>query len=122
MQRFLLTYAALSGLTAVALGAFAAHGLKNHLANQLITFHTGVDYQMYHTLALAITAGLLHRNPQSRTLSLAGIAFVLGILLFSGSLYCLALGAPPVLGIITPLGGLAFLLGWAALIVYAYHH
>lgn len=121
MQRFLLTFAALSGFAAVALGAFAAHGLKHQLSAQsLATFHTGVDYQMYHALALAVIAGLLSRQPQAGILKLGGTAFALGILLFSGSLYCLALGAPPVLGIITPFGGLAFLLGWAALAVYAY--
>lgn len=121
MQRFLLTFAAVSGFTAVALGAFAAHGLKHQLSAQsLATFHTGVDYQMYHALALAVIAGFLVRQPHASALKLGGLAFALGILLFSGSLYCLALGAPSVLGIITPFGGLAFLTGWAAFAVYAY--
>lgn len=123
MQRFFLSFAALSGFTAVALGAFAAHGLKHQLSAQsLAIFHTGVDYQMYHALALAVIAALFTRQPPATPLKLAGSAFALGILLFSGSLYALALGAPSVLGIITPFGGLAFLIGWAALAVYAYRH
>jgi len=124
MQRFLLIFAAVSGFTAVALGAFAAHGLKQHLSiESLATFHTGVDYQMYHALALLVISVLLAQQPQSTSLTmlkLSGIAFVIGSVLFSGSLYALALGAPHVLGIITPFGGLSFLVGWAALAVHAY--
>ena len=127
MQRFFLTLGALSGFAAVTLGAFAAHGLKNQLSPQsLAIFHTGVDYQMYHSLALLIAAGLFSQHssasqqPSAKLLTLSSASFTLGILLFSGSLYALALGAPPVLGIITPFGGLAFLLGWAALALHAY--
>lgn len=113
-----MTFAALSGFAAVSLGAFAAHGLKNHLnAQSLAIFHTAVDYQMYHSLALLFTAAF---NTQTKPLTISATGFSLGILLFSGSLYALALGAPPVLGIITPFGGLAFLLGWAALALCAY--
>ena len=117
----------MSGFTAVALGAFAAHGLKQHLSiESLATFHTGVDYQMYHALALLVISLLFTQQPQwtlltsSTSLKISGIAFVIGSVLFSGSLYALALGAPHVLGIITPFGGLSFLVGWAALAVHAY--
>ncbi|HWV14314.1 MAG TPA: DUF423 domain-containing protein [Cellvibrio sp.] len=119
MQRFFLSFAALSGLSSVALGAFAAHGLKHSLtAESLVIFHTGAEYQMYHSLALLLTALLVERNPRSRALRLAGGAFLAGILLFSGSLYALALGAAKQWGIITPFGGLSFLLGWTALVAY----
>lgn len=120
MQRFLLSFAALSGFAAVALGAFAAHGLKQHLSiESLVTFRTGVDYQMYHALALLMVA-LLFTQQQTSWLKVSGIAFVVGSVLFSGSLYALALGAPRILGIITPFGGLSFLIGWAALAIHAY--
>ena len=120
MQRFLLIFAAFSGFAAVALGAFAAHGLKHSLSlESLATFHTGVNYQMFHTLALLMIALLMAQQQPTRWLRLSGIAFVIGILVFSGSLYALALGAPRILGIITPFGGLSFLLGWAALAAHA---
>lgn len=120
MQRFLLSFAALSGFAAVALGAFVAHGLKQHLSiESLATFRTGVDYQMYHALALLMVA-LLFTQQQTSWLKVSGIAFVVGSILFSGSLYALALGAPRILGIITPFGGLSFLIGWVALAIHAY--
>lgn len=123
MQRFILGFAAVSGFAAVALGAFAAHGLKHHLsAHSLSIFHAGVEYQMYHSLALLAIAGLFKQQQPAKFLKLSSLAFALGIVLFSGSLYALALGVPPVLGIITPFGGLALLIGWAALAVHAYRH
>ena len=119
MHRLLLSAAAASGFLSVCLGAFAAHGLKHHItAEALITWQTGVQYQMYHALAL-LAVGLLYRNAASKTLKLAGLAFILGSFLFSGSLYALALGAPKMFGIITPLGGMSFLVGWIALLVQA---
>lgn len=117
--RFLLASAALSGFLAVSLGAFAAHGLKTHLAPEsLAIWQTGVQYQMYHALAL-LAVGLLYQSHPSKALKLSGLAFILGSFLFSGSLYALALGAPKMLGIITPFGGLGFLVGWLALVVQA---
>lgn len=115
MSRFLLYAAALGGFLSVVFGAFAAHGLKNYIdAYSLSIWQTGVQYQMYHSLALlGVALAYLHRPGKS--LKLAGLAFILGGLLFSGSLYALALGAPRWLGAITPLGGLGFLLGWLAL-------
>ena len=115
--RYYILLGAVNGFLAVALGAFAAHGLREILdASQLHTFETGVRYQMMHALAL-IGTGLLLRQPVSKLLKGAGIAFLVGIFLFSGSLYWLALGGPSWLGPITPLGGLSFLLGWALLAI-----
>lgn len=112
MFRGFLMLAAFFGFTGVALGAFAAHGLKNRLsAEYLAIFHTGVLYQLIHTLALLAVALLVVQIP-GRLLAWAGVAFVVGILLFSGSLYLLTLTGISTLGIITPFGGLAFLIGW----------
>lgn len=119
MQRFFLSFAALSGFLSVCLGAFAAHGLKHQISPEALTiWQTGVQYQIYHALAL-LAVGLLSHTQASKTLKLSGLAFILGSFLFSGSLYALALGAPKGLGLITPLGGLSFLVGWAALLVFA---
>ncbi len=111
--RAFLVPAAISGLLAVALGAFAAHALRGLLDQSLLqVFQTGVQYQFYHTLALALVALL----PDRRSLRLAGWSFLAGIVLFSGSLYVLALSGHHWLGAVTPLGGTAFLIGWAALL------
>lgn len=119
MQRLFLSVAAISGFLSACLGAFAAHGLKHHItAESLAIWQTGVQYQMYHALAL-LAIGLLYQTQASKALKLSGLAFILGSFLFSGSLYALALGAPKALGVITPLGGLSFLVGWAALAVHA---
>lgn len=107
---------AINGLLAVAFGAFAAHALRDLLsAGMLATFQTGVDYQAMHALAL-LAVGILGRHSgRLRLLQWSGWAFASGILLFSGSLYILALTDIRWLGAITPLGGLAFLAGWALL-------
>ncbi len=121
MQRYFLTFAALSGFITVTLGAFAAHALKHQLsAESLAVFRTGVDYQMFHALALLAVGLLLKQQGETRLLKLSGCAFICGTVLFSGSLYALALGAPHAMGIITPLGGLGFLTGWLALTVSAW--
>jgi uncharacterized membrane protein YgdD (TMEM256/DUF423 family) len=105
---------AILGLLAVALGAFGAHALEGRLtAEELATFETAVRYQMYHALALVAVAGLMKRR--SPGTELAGGAFLVGILLFSGSLYLLVLTGESWLGAVTPLGGLAYLAGWLAL-------
>lgn len=115
MLRSFLMLAAFFGFTGVALGAFAAHGLKNRLsADYLAIFHTGVTYQLVHTLALFGVA-LLATHIPGRVVTWAGISFVIGILLFSGSLYMLTLTGISKLGIITPFGGVAFLIGWLCL-------
>jgi uncharacterized membrane protein YgdD (TMEM256/DUF423 family) len=101
-----------AGASAVLLGAFGAHALRDVLdADHSRLWHTAVDYHVWHALALALAAGL----GRGRAGSVARIALALGILLFSGSLYAMALGAPRWVGIITPFGGLAFIVGWMAL-------
>lgn len=119
MHRLFLSFAAASGFLSVCLGAFAAHGLKHHITPESLTiWQTGVQYQMYHALAL-LAVGLLYQTQASKALKLSGLAFILGSFLFSGSLYALALGAPSHFGLVTPLGGLSFLMGWTALLVQA---
>ncbi len=115
----LLRLGAVLGFLSVACGAFAAHGLKEHLDERgLALFETAARYQMYHALAL-VAVGLLARGSRSgRALCVAGWSFLAGILLFSGSLYALALSGVRWLGAITPFGGVLFLVGWAALAVH----
>lgn len=106
--------------TGVALGAFGAHGLRARLSPEMLAiFETGVRYQMYHALALLFTATAIGRLGGKAPL-IAGWSFTAGIALFSGSLYALALTGVTTLGAITPLGGLAFLAGWIALLVAAF--
>ncbi|MBD9413817.1 DUF423 domain-containing protein [Pseudomonas sp. PDM16] len=115
MLRVFLLLAAVAGFTGVALGAFAAHGLKGQLsAEYLAVFQTGVHYQLVHALALFGVALLAERLPR-RLVTAAGSLFVVGILLFSGSLYALTLSSLGKLGMITPLGGVCFLAGWLCL-------
>lgn len=115
MARFWLLLSAFAGFTGVALGAFAAHGLKHRLsAEYLAVFQTGTHYQLIHALAL-FGVGLLALHMPGRSVNLAGGAFAVGILLFSGSLYLLTLSGIGKLGMITPFGGVAFLIGWLCL-------
>lgn len=113
-----LTISGISGFIAVALGAFGAHGLQARLADaadgakRLGWWQTAAHYHLLHALALAVVAFAIAKVPAARY---AGVAFTLGTLLFSGSLYAMALGAPRWFGAITPLGGLGFLAGWAVL-------
>jgi uncharacterized membrane protein YgdD (TMEM256/DUF423 family) len=108
-----LSLGALFAFVAVAGGAFGAHSLKAILSpDMLAVFETGVRYQMYHALALLAVGWAAHQYPQA-SFHLAGWLFVAGILLFSGSLYILALSGVRWLGAITPVGGLCFLSGWA---------
>lgn len=112
-----LTAGALSGLIAVALGAFGAHALANKVpADQLNAFEVGARYQMYHALALLAVAWLASREPSS-LVSAAGAAFIIGTLLFSGSLYVLGLTGSRALVLVTPIGGLSFMIGWVCLLV-----
>ena len=103
---------AVAGASAVLLGAFGAHALRGVLdADHAELWHTAVSYQMWHALAL----GLVAVGGTGRGRHVALTAFAVGIVLFSGSLYVLALGAPRWSGIVTPFGGLAFVIGWIAL-------
>jgi len=122
MSRLFLSAAALSGFLAVCLGAFAAHGLKQQIsAESLALWQTGAQYQIYHALAL-LAVGVLASSLHKKSLKLSGLAFILGSVLFSGSLYALALGAPHWIGILTPIGGLSFLIGWLALFAAVCRH
>ncbi len=114
-----LALAACSGLIAVAAGAFGAHGLEGRVgARELAAFETGARYQMYHALALIGVAWLASRYPTA-AVGVAGWAFVVGTILFSGSLYVLGMTGSRALVLLTPLGGVAFLMGWAALLIAA---
>lgn len=114
-MRVWIGIAGLAGLSAVAMGAFAAHGLKHVLTpEQLQTLQVGVQYQLWHALALLLAVVLGQLQP-SRWLQAACWAFALGMLLFSGSLYLLVLAHLP-LGVITPLGGVALMSGWGLLL------
>ena len=115
MARTFFLLGSLFAFLAVAAGAFGAHSLKAMLpAERLIVFETAVRYQMYHALAL-FAVGWVSQQCQHVALRTAGRLFVLGILLFSGSLYVLAFSGARWIGALTPLGGLAFLAGWALL-------
>lgn len=115
-NRYLLLGACF-GMLAVICGAFGAHALEKMLTEPMLQrYHTGVDYQFYHAFALLIT-GLLQHHLTHRALNVAGMAFVVGILLFSGSLYLYALSGIKTFGMITPVGGVAFLVGWGGLII-----
>jgi uncharacterized membrane protein YgdD (TMEM256/DUF423 family) len=120
MDRIFFLLGGLSGVIAVAAGAFGAHSLRNYLSPDLLAiFETGARYQMYHALALLLTAWAATRWPGSLTL-IAGWLFVAGTLIFSGSLYALSLSGARWLGAITPLGGVAFIGGWLCLALAAW--
>lgn len=113
-DRLFLLLGSLSGFTGVMLGAFAAHGLRGRLAGDMLeVFQVGVRYQLYHALALLFLGLALARWPRAE-FSAAGWLFVFGTVVFSGSLYALSLSGVRWLGAVTPVGGLAFLLGWLA--------
>lgn len=115
MDKGLALAGSISAFIAVAAGAFGAHALRARLAPDLLAvFETGSRYQMYHALALFVVAMAAARWPLS-TVRAAGWLFIAGTLLFSGSLYALALTGMRSLGAITPVGGLCFLAGWLAL-------
>jgi len=119
MDRLFVTLGAASGFVAVAAGAFGAHALRARLAPDLLAvFETGARYQMYHALALLAVAWLAARWPGPLP-QWAGWLFVAGTVLFSGSLYALALSGVRWLGAVTPLGGAAFLAGWICLAMAA---
>lgn len=123
MSKRFIQYAAILGALSVALGAFGAHALKQIVeADAVATFETGVRYQFYHTFAL-LAIGILYRRMPGKVMEWAGIFFISGIVLFSGSLYLLTyLNATETVGLkgvgaITPLGGLCFIAGWICLLI-----
>jgi uncharacterized membrane protein YgdD (TMEM256/DUF423 family) len=116
MERFFFISGAIAAFIAVALGAFGAHSLRTKLTPEMLNiFEVGVRYQMYHALGLIAVAWAITRWPEAN-LNAAGWAFIVGIVIFSGSLYLLTLTDTRWLGAITPIGGIAFLIGWAILV------
>jgi len=116
LARRCVFWGALFGLSGVMIGAFGAHGLKALLtADQLAIYHTGVDYQFVHALALLLLGTLAHHQ-SPKAWQVAAILFIAGVFIFSGSLYLLVLTDIAWLGAITPIGGVSFIAGWAALL------
>ena len=117
IQKIFISVGALSGAISVLAGAFGAHGLESQItAERLDTFHTAARYQMYHSIALLLTAWAISAM-NSGLPKISGWLFIAGIFLFSGSLYLLVLTDTPWLGAVTPLGGLAFIAGWILLAI-----
>jgi uncharacterized membrane protein YgdD (TMEM256/DUF423 family) len=120
MDRTFLFIGSILGFLGVTFGAFGAHALKSRLSPEMLAvFETGVRYQMYHAFAILIVAAAMGRLGDAQLLVVAGWVFVAGVLLFSGSLYALALTGVGILGAVTPIGGLLFLIGWACLAIFA---
>ena len=114
------TLGAFLGLLAVACGAFGAHALRDHLEPELlVVWETGSRYAMFHALALLAVGIAAARRPDEPRLRVAGAAFGFGVALFSGSLWAMALSGQRWLGAVTPLGGVAFMVGWLALLLAA---
>jgi uncharacterized membrane protein YgdD (TMEM256/DUF423 family) len=119
MDRVFFLLGALSAGLGVAIGAFGAHGLRGRLSEEMLSvFETGARYQMYHALGLLAAGWAVSRTSGAAAVS-AGWLFAAGTVLFSGSLYALALTGVRALGAVTPLGGVAFIAGWIALAVAA---
>ncbi len=120
MARLFILLGSLSGFLAVVLGAFGAHALRGRLSPELnAVYHTAEQYQFFHSLALLAIGLLALHLPTSGALRWAGWSMVAGVVLFSGSLYALAITGVRALGIITPFGGTAFIVGWILLAVAA---
>jgi uncharacterized membrane protein YgdD (TMEM256/DUF423 family) len=116
MAKLFITLASLSGMLAVMMGAFGAHALKSRLDDHALRiFETAVQYHFHHSFALLAVGVIALSQPQTILLKTSGWLFVIGILVFSGSLYLLSLTGVRWLGAITPIGGLAFIGGWACL-------
>jgi uncharacterized membrane protein YgdD (TMEM256/DUF423 family) len=121
MTQIFVSLAAVFGGLSVAAGAFASHALREKISERsLEIFDTGARYQMYHALALLLVALLISRTQSPQPILVtSGWLFIIGIVIFSGSLYALSLTGVKILGAITPLGGVAFLAGWGALAIAA---
>ena len=120
MKSAFLFLGAISALLAVGFGAFGAHGLKNILSPELmVTYQTAVNYQMWHALGLIGISFIQQQNPESKLVKWSGRLMFLGILVFSGSLYLLALLNIKELGMITPIGGVSFMIAWALLAIFS---
>ncbi|MBU6360990.1 MAG: DUF423 domain-containing protein [Chloroflexota bacterium] len=116
MERKWIAIGSVLGGLAVALGAFGAHSLRDVLTpSALETFETGVRYQFYHAVAIILAGLVLGRDPSAKLANAAGWLFMIGVAIFSGSLYLLTITGMRWLGAITPIGGVAFIVGWACL-------
>jgi uncharacterized membrane protein YgdD (TMEM256/DUF423 family) len=112
---------ALLMLLAVVLGAFGAHALRAQLTpQQLASYQTGVLYHQLHALGLVLVGVVAHLTPRSRWIRRAAVLFGVGIVLFAGSIYAMTFGAPRWLGMVAPIGGVSFMLGWGALALHAW--
>jgi uncharacterized membrane protein YgdD (TMEM256/DUF423 family) len=108
---------AMAALLAVVIGAFGAHGLRSRLTPELLAvYHTGVEYHFYHALGIVLIGLLALHLPESAPLRWAGWAMTIGIVLFAGSLYALALTGVRTFGAVAPIGGVAFILAWALML------
>jgi len=120
MTRFALVAGSVYGLFAVCLGAFGAHALSSSLSTEMqAVWHTAEQYQFYHALALLAVGILMRQGLAGRAIQTAAWCFTTGTLIFSGSLYVLALSGVKILGAITPIGGVLLIAGWVALLVAA---
>ncbi|MCB5236323.1 MULTISPECIES: DUF423 domain-containing protein [Niallia] len=120
MKAFIII-GAINALLSVALGAFGAHGLEGKIPEKYLeTWKTGVTYQMFHSTGLILIGLLLGKFPESSLLNWAGWLMFIGIILFAGSLYILAVTQIKILGAITPIGGVAFLTAWLLIIIAAW--
>ncbi len=120
MKLFILL-GSLNALLGVALGAFGAHGLKSRVTPEMLTvWETAVQYHLIHALGLLFIGILCHLIPEVSLVRISGWSILVGIVLFSGSLYALVLTGTKPLGIITPIGGVAFLVGWLLLAISAW--
>jgi uncharacterized membrane protein YgdD (TMEM256/DUF423 family) len=121
MERTFILLGSVMGALAVALGAFGAHGLRSTVSpDMLANFETGARYHFYHALAMFVAAFVASRFPNANLANIAGWLFLIGVALFSGSLYAMTLTGQRWLGAITPIGGIAFIAGWVCLALAAW--
>jgi uncharacterized membrane protein YgdD (TMEM256/DUF423 family) len=118
MNKTFLTFGAIFGLMGVAFGAFGAHALKDVLIENgnLATYETAVKYQFYHALALLLT-GILTKEISNKWIMYAGLSFIVGTIIFSGSLYLICLTGIKMFGAVAPIGGITMILGWAFFLI-----
>ncbi len=115
MIRLAILLGASNAVVAIACGAFAAHAIQNTLSERMLeVFNTAVDYHLYHALGLILVGLLIHQHPTNRLLKSAIYIMLFGIIIFCGSLYALSLTGITKLGMITPFGGVAFIIAWGA--------
>jgi uncharacterized membrane protein YgdD (TMEM256/DUF423 family) len=116
-HRILFCAGAIALLCATALGAYGVHGLQGMPERTISAFQTAVEYQFYHGLGLIVTALVARTYPDSKPIAAAGWLILFGIVFFCGSIFATTFGAPASLGSLAPMGGISFMLGWAALAI-----